>query len=81
MIKYFCDRCGKEVDKLACVKIPDSNKPCSGSSYSTKEVGLCDSCNTFVNKAVEEYNQAMIKTRFAFYEALFPKKHGGDSDV
>ena len=69
MKKLFCDRCKKEVDKLNIIKIPD--KPISHGAYNVKDAEVCDSCKAFIDKAVNEYNDSMVKVRFAFYEALF----------
>lgn len=71
MKKLFCDRCKKEVDKLNIIKIPDPDKPTSHGAYSIKDAEVCDSCKAFIDKAVNEYNDSMVKVRFAFYEALF----------
>lgn len=71
MRKLFCDRCKKEVDKLNIIKIPDQDKPVSHGAYSTKDAEVCNFCKAFIDKAVNEYNDSMVKCRFAFYEALF----------
>lgn len=44
MIKYYCDRCGKEAQKLHSVKIPVQKQ--IGFEYScySKPLDLCDEC-------------------------------------
>ena len=74
MKKLYCDRCKKEVDRLYTIKVPDPDKPTSYGGYSNKDVEVCDSCNKFIEKAVNEYNNSMVRVRFAFYETLFPNK-------
>ena len=73
MVKLYCDRCGKEVEKLFVEKVPDPEKLISSDGYSTKEIGLCRSCSNFVKQSVSEFNQAMTKTRFAFYDVLLKR--------
>ena len=74
MRKLYCDRCGKEVDNLHEIKVPDPDKPIGYCSYNTKKVEVCNSCKDYIIKAVEEYDNSMIKVRFAFYETLFPSQ-------
>ena len=47
MIKYFCDRCGKEAKKLVSVRIP-TNKLRDG-SCGTKPIDLCEECENEAN--------------------------------
>ena len=42
MIKYYCDRCGKEVRELITVKIP-VNKLKDG-SFGSKRLDVCEEC-------------------------------------
>ena len=70
--KHFCDRCGKEVNYLEEISIPDKSKPIKYGGYSTKLVEVCSDCHSYVKKAVDEYNDSMVKVRIAFYETLFP---------
>ena len=73
MKRLYCDRCGKEVDKLLIHSVPceifGNNGDCK-----TKEVELCKSCKSFVETATREYNNAMANIRVAFFKTLFPNK-------
>ena len=49
MTKYFCDRCGKESEKLTKIRIPDKKQP-HINSFSTKSICVCSDCeNEFDN--------------------------------
>lgn len=42
MIKHFCDRCGKECNKLADIKIPKEKGEYGG--FSTNHLQVCSDC-------------------------------------
>lgn len=44
MIKYYCDRCGKEAKKLHPVKIPVQKQRDHEPSYYSKTLDLCEEC-------------------------------------
>lgn len=73
MIKTFCDRCGKEVERIQTIDVPQRVDD-KFNSIHTEKSELCDSCYDFVNKAVNEYNNAMSKVRIEFYKALLPQR-------
>lgn len=47
MIKYYCDRCGREVKELTSVKIP-TNKLRDG-SFGSKRLDVCEECEKEAN--------------------------------
>lgn len=55
MTKYFCDRCGKESEKLTEIPIPDEKT--STNSFSTKFVHVCNDCenefDNIINKLID----------------------------
>lgn len=81
MRKLYCDRCGKEVNYLQEIRIPDKSKPIKYGGYATKSVEVCGDCYAYVNKAVDEYNDSMTRVRVAFYETLFPGLMEGDENA
>lgn len=77
MTVHYCDRCKKSVGKLTHYRIPDESKCHSYDSYSVKEVELCDSCLSFINKAEVRFLSALIDAKFAFYKAMMD---GGEKE-
>lgn len=70
MTVHYCDRCKKSVGKLTHHRIPDESKCHSDDSYSVKEVELCDSCLSFINKAEVSIDAFLSALKFAFYKAM-----------
>lgn len=74
MVKYFCDRCGKEVPTtramggqivpvLHDVRIPDKKMKNDG-SFSTRSLNVCDECK----KESDKLNDLITDFRFKIFK-------------
>lgn len=61
MVKYYCDRCGKEVAVLDEVRIPDVKH--SSNSFSTKTIQVCKDCK----KKADNIYEKLIDIRFTLF--------------
>lgn len=64
MTKYFCDRCGKESDKLEEIHIPD--KKTIAGSFMTKPIQVCRNCEQEHNVILDK----CVDIRFILYEGF-----------
>ena len=71
MIKYYCDRCGKEMGKQEFVDVSldaDIIREQRENSFAKMECHLCDECTELfkveVNKVLEPYKTAYRKEKF-----------------
>jgi hypothetical protein len=69
MIKYFCDRCGKECSKPAEIKVPHQ-RGCAG-NFSTRGLQVCADCNKEHNDLLNK----LVDIRFIMYRDFI--KGGG----
>ena len=63
MTKHFCDRCGKECQSLAEIKIP-AEKVIGG--FSTKPVQVCTDCK----KEYDDRIRKCIDIRFVIFDGF-----------
>lgn len=61
MIKYFCDRCGKEVGKTIQIKVP--KEKLNSGDFSTTSVQVCDDCKKEFDKIIDK----LIDIRFILF--------------
>lgn len=61
MVKYYCDRCGKEVSSLITIRIP--SKKTSKTSYSGKDIQVCKNCQ----KEAENICEKLLDIRFLLF--------------
>lgn len=61
MTRYFCDRCGKEAEKLTEIKIP-SRKNNFG-SFETKSLSVCRDCK----KEFDDIIDKLVDIRFILF--------------
>ena len=74
MTKHFCDRCGKECEKLVGVKIPDKRGVSDTGSYyregrsmfCAKDVELCSDCE----EAANDIYKKLVDIRFALFDGF-----------
>jgi DNA-directed RNA polymerase subunit RPC12/RpoP len=52
MIKYFCDRCGKEVGKTIQIKIP--KEKLKYGDFRATSIGVCDDCKKEFDKIIDK---------------------------
>ena len=70
MIKLYCDRCGKETNRLSDVKIPGTK---GSLSFATKTVALCVSCE----KEADNLHDKATDVHFLLFRD-FMKKEGDE---
>lgn len=72
MIKYYCDRCGKEAKSLNSVKIPVEKQKGYTNTYYSKPLDLCKECENEANEIFDTITDIEI--------SLFSKylKKGGE---
>lgn len=71
MIKQYCDRCGKESDRLFPADIP--TEELSFGDYKTKSVDLCFECR----KEAEAKNRLITKIRILVFSDFLRKEGEG----
>ena len=71
MIKFFCDRCGKECKALSEVKIPDEKL---SSSIRTKTISVCFDCK----KEADEIYDKLTDMHFIMFKDFL--KGGANND-
>lgn len=74
MVKFYCDRCGKETEKLHEIKMPTQKR--EHHSFDTKSCQVCVSCQ-------REYNDIICKLtdiRFVLFSGFMRKEdeRGGE---
>ena len=61
MKKYFCDRCGKEAEKLINIPLPDEKTNDTG--FSSKLICVCKDCENEFDKILSK----LIDIRFILF--------------
>ena len=72
MIKYICDRCGKECEKLHSLKIPI--KKLSDSSCLSKHIDVCTECD----KEADVLFDILADIRLIMFDKYMPQR--GDNE-
>lgn len=65
MIKFYCDRCGKEVNKLYDIGIPESK---GSFSFKNKTIQGCLSCKG----EADNINDKLVDIRFLLFKDFMP---------
>lgn len=61
MIKYFCDRCGKEVRKTIQINVP--KEKLKYGDFTTTSIEVCDDCKKEFDKIIDK----LIDIRFILF--------------
>lgn len=65
MIKFYCDRCGKECEKLSEITIP--KEKLSPGNFSTKTISVCSDCE----KEAKALYDKLVDIRFILFKDFF----------
>lgn len=71
MVKFYCDRCGKEVENLIEIKIPATKK--NYGSYDTKSCQVCAGCK----RAYDDISVKATDIRFILFDGFMRKEDEG----
>lgn len=74
MIKYYCDRCGKEVSVLETIRIP--SEKLGKTSYSVKNIQVCKNCQ----KEAENIGEKLRDIQFLLFGDFMIEK-GSESNA
>lgn len=67
MIKYFCDRCEKEVNNLTNIKIPKEKTGYNG--FTVESIHVCSDCK----KEFDDINNKLTDIRFVLFSNFMKK--------
>ena len=70
MVKFYCDRCRKEVPQLIDIKVPTQKS--GKSSHYTRNMEVCGKCN----KEFDEVNEMLADMRLTMFSKYLEK--GGE---
>lgn len=68
MIKFYCDRCGKESEKLYEIKIPTQKR--EHNSFSTKPYQVCADCESEYDNIIDK----LTDIRFVLFNGFMRKE-------
>lgn len=71
MVKFYCDRCGKENEKLHEIKIPTQKR--EHHSFDTKPYQVCVECKNEYDNIIDK----LTDIRFVLFDGFMRKEDEG----
>ena len=71
MVKFYCDRCGRESEELNQIKIPTQKT--AYNTFNTKPYQVCVDCENQYNNIIDK----LTDIRFVLFDGFMRKDDGG----